>query len=166
MATCQFMWMWRNKAIFEDDFQRPSNPILAIQNFSGEIKIANSHMLHHNANPKETIYINWKKPDGWIKLNSDGACRGGGDTSGCGGLFHNSDERWIKGYIKKIKACDALHAEMWGMYIDLDLECKEHICHLIVESDSKILIDMIMDNKFNGTLPTLVWRVRNMLALD
>jgi hypothetical protein len=75
---------------FEDDFQRPNNPILAIQNFSWEIKIANSHPLHHNGNPKETINIYRKKPlDGLIKLNSDGACKGGGDTPGCGGLLCN-----------------------------------------------------------------------------
>jgi hypothetical protein len=29
---------------------------------------------------------------------------------------------------------------MWGMYLGLDLTWKEHISHLIVESDSKILI--------------------------
>jgi hypothetical protein len=53
------------------------------------------------------------------------------------------------------------------MYLDLDLAWKEHISHLIVESDSKILIDVIMDNyKFSGTIPTLVWHIRNMLALD
>jgi ribonuclease HI len=64
----------------------------------------------------------------------------GGDTSGCGGLFRNSDGRWIKSYIKKIEACDVRHAKMWGMYLGLDLTWKEHISHLIVESDSKILI--------------------------
>jgi hypothetical protein len=82
-------------------------------------------LLHRNVNHKETIYVNWKKPlDEWIKLNSDGAPKGGGDTSRCGGLFRNYDGRWIKGYIKKIGACDALHDEMWGMYLDLDLAWK------------------------------------------
>jgi hypothetical protein len=45
---------------------------------------------------------------------------------------------------------------MWGMYLGLNFTWKEHISHLIVESDSKILIDMIMDYyKFSGTIP--VW---------
>jgi hypothetical protein len=53
------------------------------------------------------------------------------------------------------------------MYLDLDLAWKEHISHLIVESDSKILIDVIMDNyKFSRTIPTLVRHIRNMFALD
>jgi hypothetical protein len=113
MTTCWFLWKWRNKAIFGNGFQRSSNPILAIQNFSREIKITNSHLLDCNVNHNEAIYINWKKPlYGWITLNSECACKGGGDTSGCGGLFHNSDGRWITCYIKKIGSCDALHAEM------------------------------------------------------
>ncbi|MCI48692.1 ribonuclease H [Trifolium medium] len=46
-------------------------------------------------------------------------------TSGCGGLFCNSDGRWIKGYIKRILACDALHPEMWGMYVPQLGSCME-----------------------------------------
>ncbi|GAU31364.1 hypothetical protein TSUD_19090 [Trifolium subterraneum] len=61
---------------------------------------------------KDTIYIGWKKsPEGWIKLNCDGACKGRGESSGCGGLFRNSDGRWMKGYSKKIGVYDAFHAE-------------------------------------------------------
>jgi hypothetical protein len=36
-----------------------------------------------------------------------------------------------------------------------------------VESDSKILIDIVTNNyKFSGVVPTLVQRIRNLLALD
>ncbi|MCI72558.1 RNA-directed DNA polymerase (Reverse transcriptase), partial [Trifolium medium] len=34
--------------------------------------------------------------------------------AGCGGLFRNSDGRWIKGYSRKIGTCGAFSAEMWG----------------------------------------------------
>ncbi|MCI09976.1 ribonuclease H protein, partial [Trifolium medium] len=55
---------------------------------------------------KDIIYIGWKRPqENWIKLNSDGACKDMGKIAGCGGLFRDSDGRWIKGYIKKIGAC-------------------------------------------------------------
>jgi hypothetical protein len=38
---------------------------------------------------------------------------------------------------------------------------------LIVESDSKILIDIVTNNyKFSGVVPTLVQRIQNLLALD
>jgi len=117
---------------------------------------------------KDTIYIGWKRPqEGWIKLNSDGACKDLGHISGCGGIFRDADGKWIKGYTKKIGACDALHAEMWGLYLGMEMAWREHIDHLIVESDSKILINMISDKfKFNGNIPILVQRIRKLLRME
>ncbi|AES91659.1 hypothetical protein MTR_4g115950 [Medicago truncatula] len=41
---------------------------------------------------KETIHVHLKRPlEGWIKRNNDGACKGNNESSGCGGVFHNSD---------------------------------------------------------------------------
>jgi hypothetical protein len=85
-----------------------------------------SQPFHRDPHLKETIYVGWSKPpDGCIKLNSDGACKGGGELARCGGLFRNSEGRWIKGYTKKIEACDALHAKMWGLYLDLKMVWRE-----------------------------------------
>ncbi|MCI32919.1 ribonuclease H protein [Trifolium medium] len=56
---------------------------------------------------------------------------------------------------------------MWGLYLGLDMAWRDHISCLIVESDSKLLIDMIMGNcNIGGVTPTLVRRIRNLLALD
>jgi len=63
--------------------------------------------------------------------------------------------------------CDSFHAEMWGMYLGLDLAWRETTTHLIMESDSKILVDMITENcNFGGTTPTLVKRIRQLLSLS
>ncbi|MCI88500.1 ribonuclease H protein, partial [Trifolium medium] len=59
--------------------------------------------LHRGPKLKDTVYIGWKRPgEGWVKLNNDGACKNRGEIAGCGGLFRDSDGRWIKGYTKKI----------------------------------------------------------------
>ena len=85
---------------------------MVIQNFTTQIDLCSTISPHRNLQRKETIYVGWDKPsEGWIKLNCDGACKGGGENSGCGGLLRNSDARWLKGYIRKIGVCDALHAE-------------------------------------------------------
>ncbi|MCI51897.1 putative non-LTR retroelement reverse transcriptase, partial [Trifolium medium] len=68
------------------------------------------------------IFIGWKRPpEGWVKLNCDGSRNNRVGIAGCGGLLRVSDGRWIKGYSQKLGAGDALHAEMWGMYLGLDL---------------------------------------------
>ncbi|MCI61737.1 ribonuclease H protein, partial [Trifolium medium] len=75
--------------------------------------------------------------------------------------------RWIKGYSRKLGAGDALHAEMWRMYLGLDLARQQGIRQLHVESDFKVLIDMVTKkNKFNGNIPTLMHRIRQLLKLN
>ena len=122
MTTCWYLWKWRNKTIFEVDFQRPYNPNILIQRFVRDIEDYNLEHLHRGSKVKDIIYIGWKRPhEGWIKLNSDAACKDLRHIFSCGGIFRDADGQWIKGYTKKIVACDALHAEMWGVvfgYID------------------------------------------------
>jgi len=36
---------------------------------------------------------------------------------------------------KKIGVCDALHAEMWGLYLGSSMTWREHFSHHIVESN-------------------------------
>ncbi|MCI17829.1 ribonuclease H protein, partial [Trifolium medium] len=128
MTTCWFLWTWRNKAIFEDDFEQPNNPILVINNFTRGMKLCSIQLLHQNIQQKEMIYIGWNKPpESWIKLNSDGACKGSGKSSDRCGLFQNSDGRWIKGYIRKIGACDSLQAEMLDLYLGFEMAWRERI---------------------------------------
>jgi ribonuclease HI len=62
--------------------------------------------------------------------------------AGCGGLLRNSDGRWLKGYSHKIGTCDALCAEMWGMYLGMQLARRHNFHYLQVKIDSKPLIDM------------------------
>jgi ribonuclease HI len=121
-----------------------------------------------NIHQSNTVFIGWKSPqDGWIKLNCDGAYKDSLGLAGCGGLFRNSEGRWIKGYARKIGTCDALSAEMWGMYLRMQLAWRYGFHQLHVESDSKTLVDMITGKvKINGNPPTLVRRIQELLKLN
>jgi ribonuclease HI len=168
MTTCWHLWTWRNKAIFEEGFQRPDNPTYVIQKFIMSIEEVSQDHLKNNPHQRESVYIGWRRPsNGWVKLNCDGACKGKGELAGCGGILRQSDGRWIKGFSRKIGACDALHAEMWGLYLGLDMAWSEGLSHVIIESDSKVLIDMVTNNcKINGTIPSLVRRIQEILQRD
>ncbi|CAJ2648154.1 unnamed protein product [Trifolium pratense] len=166
MVACWYMWMWRNKTIFEEDFQRPTNTTYTILKMAEDIDNYTHHPL--NSRQCDTIFIGWKKPqEGWVKLNCDGAYKDSLGLAGCGGLFRNSDGRWLKGYSHKIGTCDALCAEMWGMYLGMQLAWRHNFHHLQVESDSKSLIDMITGKvKINGSPPTLIRRIQKLLKLN
>jgi len=49
----------------------------------------------------------------------------------------------LKGYIRKIGTSDALHAEMWGMCMGMEMASRKCFSQLIVESDSEVLVDMV-----------------------
>jgi ribonuclease HI len=73
----------------------------------------------------------------------------------------------LKGYARNIGSCDALHAEMWGTYIGMDFARRQEITHLQVESDSKVLVDMVIVNyNANGNIPTLIRRICNFKKMN
>jgi ribonuclease HI len=133
-----------------------------------EIETFEQTRLAGRGNQKETIYIGWKHPHrDWIKLNCDGAYKGSLNIAGCGGLFRDSDGQWLQGYTQRIGACDALHAEMWGMYTGMQVARRQGYTNLIVESDSKFLIDMVTGScKLNGNTPILVRRIQDLSKLQ
>jgi ribonuclease HI len=78
--------------------------------------------------------------------------------------LRDTNGKWLKEFVRKIGVCDALHAEMWGLYSGLELAWQVGVSHLCVEGDSKLLIDMVTNNcKTNGTTPSLMRRIRNLL---
>ncbi|GAU44619.1 hypothetical protein TSUD_378970 [Trifolium subterraneum] len=168
MVACWHLWTWRNKSIFEDDFRRPNNPTHVILKMA--MKIDRCEQTHLNGWPrqKDTVFIGWKQPrEGWIKLNCDGAHKSSMNLSGCGGLLRDNNDICLSSFARKIGSCDALHAEMWGMYIGMDLTTRKRITHLQVESDSKVLVDIVTGNcNVNENIPTLVRRIRDLTSMN
>jgi hypothetical protein len=133
MVACWHIWMWRNKTIFEKDIQHPTNATYTILKMAKDI----GNYTHHPLNPCQcdTIFIGWKRPqEGWVKLNCDVSYKDSLGHAGCGGLLQNSDDSWLKGYSHKIETYDALCAEIWGMYLGMQLAWRYTFHHLQVES--------------------------------
>jgi len=100
--------------------------------------------------------------DGWIKLKCNSAHKSSINLFRCDGILRDSNDICLISYARKIGACDAFHAEMWAMYLGLELARKWGITHLQVKSDSKVLVDMITGNcniNINGSAPTLIQRI-------
>lgn len=120
MVTAWFHWQWRNRSIFEEGFQRPNNEVEVILKFVEEItRNANLAQANYCA---DIALVKWKQSEeGWIKLNSDGACKGDDSQARCGGLFRDSTGNWLYGFTKRLGTCNALHAEMWGMWTGIQM---------------------------------------------
>ena len=101
------------------------------------------------------------------EINCDGAFQGNGELVGCGRLFQQPDGKWIKGFSCKVGVYDALHDEVWGLYIELDMASREGLSHLIVERDSKVLVNMVTTNyKINGVIRSLIRYIQKLLRRD
>jgi len=164
MVACWQIWIRRNKTIFEDDFQRPTDHTYMILKMVEDIDTPNILLMFANV----TLFsLVGKDLRGWVKLNCDGAYKDSSGLASCGGLFQNSDGRWIKGYLQKFGTCDALCANMWGMYLRMQLAWRQGFHNLQVESDSKTLVTLITRKvKINGKPPTLIRRIQDLLNLN
>lgn len=82
---------------------------------------------------------------------------------GCGGLLRDSSRNWVKGYALKIGLGDALKTNIWAILHGIELVWHDRITSLVVESDSKVLIDMVNQEIEDGhNFLTLVRRIRRM----
>jgi ribonuclease HI len=62
----------------------------------------------------------------------------------CGEFYRDSNDRRLKGNTQRIGTCDALHAKMWGMYRGVQIAREQGFNYIIIESDSKLLIDIVI----------------------
>lgn len=56
---------------------------------------------------------------------------------------------------------------MWGIYARTELAQRRGVTHLIVESDSKLLIDMVIGRcNLSGAIPILIRRIEELLNMN
>jgi len=80
---------------------------------------------------------------------------------GYGFLFWDSDDQWLKEYTQKIGACDTLKVKMWGIYTWVQITRRQGYINLIVETDSKFFIDMVIEScKLNRNNSILVKHIQ------
>ena len=51
-------------------------------------------------------------PDGWIKLNFDGALKNNSMLAGYGGFCKESDGRWIDSFVCNLRRCNSFVAKL------------------------------------------------------
>lgn len=68
------------------------------------------------------VNIRWNKPpNGWFKLNTDGASIGNSGKAGGGGLIRDSSGNWVKGFSRDIGFGTSILAEFWALRDGLTL---------------------------------------------
>ncbi|KAF7839642.1 ribonuclease H [Senna tora] len=88
--------------------------------------------------------LKWVKPrEPFIKLNVDVALKDNGEGS-AGGVFRDHEGLCVGAFSSKIPAMrDIALMEAMGMKKDIDVVQEGGITHLIVETDAKLVVDML-----------------------
>jgi len=155
MVTCWHLWMWRNKSIFEEEFYRPFNPIDVILKMATEIDNCKQTQISEWPQHTDTIFIDWKTPqEGWVKLNYDDAHKSSVNLSGFGGLIRDRNKNCLDSYARNRLMRRATCRDGGHVYIGMDMARRQGITHLQVESDFKVLVDMVIEKcNINGNVP-------------
>ncbi|KAK9986020.1 hypothetical protein SO802_030971 [Lithocarpus litseifolius] len=135
--------IWKSKNYF--DFQRKRlNPQLATDIGNQAVEF-----MHCIASPRMPTHrfiqrIRWEKPPvGWMKLNKDGLASGNPSVAGCRGVIKNECAQWISGFTRRIEATNSFIAKLWGLREGLMLCCNLNISSIIVELESRAIVDDI-----------------------
>ena len=95
---------------------------------------------------KKEILINWKSPpDGWLKLNIDGAVKGNPGPAGGGGLLRDHRGNWINGFSANLGWCSYVKAELLALLKGLQLAWNMGVSHLEVEIDSHVALKLTQE---------------------
>ncbi|XP_031120628.1 uncharacterized protein LOC116023758 [Ipomoea triloba] len=145
------MWKARNNLVF-NSINGSANDIIIKAN--REAKEAHRILLKHTGplHARQT-WVAWSPPQlDYVKMNSDGARKSISGLASAGGLFRDHRGRWIVGFTTNIGRTSSFRAELWGFREGLIVAIHRGFTHLIAESDSEALVNVIVNNSDDGSL--------------
>jgi len=111
--------------------------------------------------------IRWWPPDfGWIRINTDGAFKGG-LNAGCGGVFRGDNGEWICGFSKGLGSCGVYVVELWGVFEGLKLACSHDYRKVELHIDSSSVVSSISSDQGGSIVGrTLLHNIRRLIDRD
>ena len=116
------IWYHRNQLIFKEE-QNKGDIVVEIQRRVHEF--CRGMEIHYKAgfqSIRKRHETKWKKPpEGWVKVNIDGACMDGGTRIAYGGAIREHNGSWIRGVAGLERSGSVLLAELKDIYHRLKL---------------------------------------------
>lgn len=148
------------------NFVRPTRPWEVVRHYMESYIAATK--IHDVASPvsKKWVDVRWLPPPlGWIGLNTDGASKMEEGMAGCGGLMRNADGSWLCGFAKSLGRCTAFVAELWGVYLGLQIAVDRGFPKIVLQVDSQAVATMISGlHHAAGIGRNLLIRIRELLS--
>lgn len=91
----------------------------------------------------------------WTKCNSDGAAKGAPGLASCGGIFRGHNAAALGCFAANLGVSFALHAELMGAMLAIEMAYKKGWHNFWLEYDSKLIIQVF------SSIDIVPWKLRN-----
>ncbi|XP_021826059.1 uncharacterized protein LOC110766949 [Prunus avium] len=140
--TLWFIWKWRCKGVFDQNFTLHAEPRQIILQYANEWYAANKPFFGTSIHA--LTQLSWNSPNpGSCKINSDGSRNNTTGHIGAAGVLRDTNGGWLKGYSVNLGIGSVLEAELWGIFWGLSLAWDSGFRTVEVESDSKVAVTLI-----------------------
>ncbi|KAL4311250.1 hypothetical protein GQ457_01G038400 [Hibiscus cannabinus] len=105
----------------------------------------------------------WQEPEpDWICLNVDAAVSPKSSSGSIGGVFRNHTGSWILGFQKQIGIVSILQAELWAIFIGLQIAWEQNFLFVTVQSDSMEAVNLLKKSQTSPSSLPLVRAIENL----
>ena len=118
-----------------------------IKDLAKEVLEAGKHVnMSRRQGERVERMIAWIPPMGeWVKVNTDGACRGTIGLATAGGVLRDGSGHWLGGFSFNIGVCTVPLAKLWGVYYGLYMAWERRCVRLELEVDSELVLGFLKD---------------------
>ncbi|MBA0645526.1 hypothetical protein Goklo_013617 [Gossypium klotzschianum] len=96
-----------------------------------------------------------------LAIHISNATATGGNWSAVGGVLRDSHGNWLVGFCRFLGRGFAITAELWGILHDLEIAWQKEYTKVIIESDNKSAVAMLIDVSIgSSSSTTLVQRIK------
>ncbi|KAE8711340.1 hypothetical protein F3Y22_tig00110295pilonHSYRG00009 [Hibiscus syriacus] len=160
------LWTRRNRQIFDPDYCEVESLVQRSRRLQNEAThaLAISNAWREQQTKKEDRSKSWcPPPQGWYKLNTDGAQRPDSELATCGGLIRDAQGEWIVGFAKPIRACSVLDAELWGVFEGMTLAWNQGVRDVIIETDNKEVLNLLKQGEAMKGLSSMTTDIAELI---
>ncbi|KAK4256278.1 hypothetical protein QN277_009163 [Acacia crassicarpa] len=146
MLICWWLWRRRNVFLFEGKRISKHAILASVEAIWRSLHDAHSRFSQSFGQECVTskLVAQWQTPpEGWVKVNIDGAFSHFVSGVACGGVVRDTHGNFIKGFLFKGLEGDCLSAKLWGCLHGLKLSWDLGYRNVILESDSADVVDLL-----------------------
>ncbi|BFG20702.1 hypothetical protein CerSpe_069760 [Prunus speciosa] len=139
-----FVWKWRCKVVFEQNFSTPPNSRQIIMNYAMDWFTVCNHTP--DLVVKHLVHLHWTAPKcGICKINTDGSRKTETGCIGAGGILRDSTGKWLNGFSVNLGIGTILEAELWGVFWGLKLAWDMGYRIVEVECDASYVVALLQN---------------------